>query len=66
LPEGRCGAGHQDPGRNIISLHISDDDGIDERHWYPGNGVLSWNEITEAGKIAENYELLMRNYRAAK
>lgn len=29
----------------IITLHISDDDGHDEKHWLPGQGVLDWNGI---------------------
>ena len=29
----------------LITVHISDDDGVDEKHWYPGEGVLSWPDI---------------------
>ncbi len=32
----------------IRSFHISDYDGIDECHWYPGLGVLDWREIMSA------------------
>ena len=32
----------------IITLHISDDDGLDEKHWLPGQGVLNWNGILKA------------------
>ncbi len=32
----------------IITLHISDDDGLDEKHWLPGQGVLDWNGILNA------------------
>jgi sugar phosphate isomerase/epimerase len=35
-------------GDLIITLHISDYDGIDERHWLPGTGIINWtNVITE-------------------
>ncbi|HML46699.1 MAG TPA: TIM barrel protein [Clostridia bacterium] len=30
---------------NLLTVHISDDDGRDEKHWYPGDGVLRWNDI---------------------
>ena len=26
----------------IATLHISDHDGVDERHWIPGRGVIDW------------------------
>lgn len=29
----------------LITLHISDDDGLDEKHWLPGQGVLDWKSI---------------------
>jgi len=32
----------------IYSLHLSDNDGVDERHWMPGRGVLEWAEWVEA------------------
>ena len=28
----------------LITLHISDNDGIDERHWMPGQGVIVWQQ----------------------
>lgn len=31
-------------GQRIITVHISDNDGIDERHWMPGLGVIAWKE----------------------
>ncbi len=40
-------------GPRIISLHISDNDGLDERHWLPFRGVIPWGEwlpaLREAG-----------------
>ncbi|NMA46798.1 MAG: sugar phosphate isomerase/epimerase [Lentisphaerae bacterium] len=29
-------------GKNLITLHLSDYDGIDEKHWLPGAGVIDW------------------------
>ena len=34
----------------IITVHISDYDFVDERHWLPGEGKLDWNTIFEAFK----------------
>jgi sugar phosphate isomerase/epimerase len=35
-------------GSRIITTHISDNDGLDEKHWMPGEGVLNWKEIITA------------------
>lgn len=32
----------------IVTLHVSDNDGIDERHWLPGQGVIAWPETVAA------------------
>ena len=32
-------------GKRIRSFHISDSDGIDECHWFPGVGALDWPAI---------------------
>lgn len=29
-------------GDRIATVHISDYDGVDERHWFPGKGILDW------------------------
>jgi sugar phosphate isomerase/epimerase len=35
----------------IVTVHISDYDGIDERHWLPGTGIINWtNVISELAK----------------
>lgn len=52
---------HRDPPEQVIAavadrlitLHISDDDGLDEKHWYPGKGVLNWNAIIKALEDAD-------------
>lgn len=35
-------------GSRIVSLHISDYDGLDEKHWVPGRGVIDWNAVLSA------------------
>lgn len=30
-------------GLKVVTLHVSDYDRIDERHWIPGKGVNDWN-----------------------
>jgi len=53
-------------GEKIVTLHISDYDFCDERHWLPGKGKIDWNEILE---LLESigysnpfmYEVRMRN-----
>jgi len=35
-------------GPHLATLHISDNDGLDERHWLPGRGVIAWPELLEA------------------
>lgn len=32
-------------GHLITTVHISDYDGIDERHWLPGKGIINWNNV---------------------
>lgn len=29
----------------LITIHVSDYDGVDERHWLPGKGINNWEEI---------------------
>ncbi|HBC88503.1 MAG TPA: hypothetical protein DCZ94_16260 [Lentisphaeria bacterium] len=35
-------------GKKLITLHLSDYDGIDEQHWLPGNGVIEWKKFMKA------------------
>lgn len=37
-------------GDKIVTLHVSDYDFINERHWLPGEGKLDWQEILKALK----------------
>jgi sugar phosphate isomerase/epimerase len=32
-------------GSRIWTLHISDNDGVDEKHWLPGEGVIDWRAL---------------------
>lgn len=53
-------------GSKIVTLHISDYDFIDERHWLPGKGKIDWNEILdELQNIGYSnpfvYEVSLRN-----
>jgi sugar phosphate isomerase/epimerase len=32
-------------GSKIVTLHVSDYDRVDERHWMPGRGVTDWNKM---------------------
>jgi sugar phosphate isomerase/epimerase len=32
-------------GHRIATLHVSDYDGTDERHWIPGEGIIAWGEM---------------------
>ena len=35
-------------GRRVITTHLSDNDGVQERHWLPGRGVIPWRELLRA------------------
>lgn len=39
----------------IVTVHIADFDGIDERHWFPGQGINDWHKWAEVMK-ATNYK----------
>src|SRR5690554_532037 len=32
-------------GNLITTIHISDYDGLDEKHWLPGKGVINWTSV---------------------
>jgi sugar phosphate isomerase/epimerase len=32
-------------GDRLITTHLSDYDGIDERHWLPGRGITNWTSV---------------------
>lgn len=35
-------------GDKIVSLHVSDYDGVDEKHWLPGEGIIDWMALMDA------------------
>lgn len=43
----------------LRSLHLSDYDGIDECHWYPGLGILDWPAIMAAVRAVPQELLLI-------
>jgi len=54
-------------GSKIITLHVSDYDFINERHWLPGKGKIDWKALVEALIKAEYkgvwmYEVALENY----
>jgi sugar phosphate isomerase/epimerase len=35
----------KDFGHRLITCHISDNDGQEDRHWLPGNGEINWKDF---------------------
>ncbi len=35
-------------GSRIINTHVADNDGVDERHWLPGKGIIDFPAIVQA------------------
>jgi sugar phosphate isomerase/epimerase len=33
---------------HLLTLHLSDYDGVDEKHWMPGQGVIDWKAFLDA------------------
>ena len=34
-------------GKYILTMHTTDNDGEVEKHWFPGDGVINWQELFE-------------------
>lgn len=34
-------------GKHILTMHTTDNDGEVEKHWFPGDGVINWQELFE-------------------
>ncbi len=43
----------------INSFHISDYDGIDEMHWFPGQGIIDWPSVMKAIRSMDHDTLLI-------
>ncbi|GIP31961.1 sugar phosphate isomerase/epimerase [Paenibacillus sp. J2TS4] len=41
-------------GSRIITVHMSDYDGIDEKHWMPGEGIIDWHQVV-ASLVEQGY-----------
>ena len=35
-------------GKKIVTLHVSDFDFVNERHWLPGEGKIDWSSVVDA------------------
>jgi len=35
-------------GKDLISLHLHDNDGLEDRHWPIGRGTIDWHKVLEA------------------
>lgn len=35
----------EEAGQYVVTTHLSDYDGVDERHWFPGEGINNWPKI---------------------
>ncbi|MGH9369899.1 MAG: TIM barrel protein [Vicinamibacterales bacterium] len=35
-------------GARIVNTHVADNDGLDERHWLPGRGVVQFIPLVRA------------------
>jgi len=35
-------------GPRLFTTHLSDYDGVDEKHWLPGRGIIDWKGLTRA------------------
>lgn len=38
----------KEAGRYVVTTHLSDYDAIDEKHWYPGRGVIDWKLLVKS------------------
>ncbi len=60
-----CGAAERLPEAikthrdRIRSFHISDYDGVDECHWYPGMGVIDWSAVMDEIRTLPNDNVLL-------
>lgn len=53
-------------GNRIGTVHISDYDRIDERHWLPGKGVIDWTDFYKRLKKSGYKGIMMHEVRAGE
>ncbi|SHN81491.1 sugar phosphate isomerase/epimerase family protein [Desulfitobacterium chlororespirans] len=41
-------------GNRLMATHFSDNDGVEDRHWLPGHGVIDWAKV--AGAFPKGYQ----------
>lgn len=46
-------------GKRIITTHIADNDGIDDKHWLPMKGVINWQKVIFALKSIDYHGVFM-------
>ncbi len=66
-------------GPRVLTFHISDNDGVDERHWFPFEGIIDWKGFMRAvrdidyggqfifetsGSMGDDIEAYLRELRA--
>lgn len=34
-------------GDRLVTTHLSDNDGLEDRHWLPGHGIIDWNLVAK-------------------
>jgi len=44
----------KDYGDRLVATHLSDNDGLHDRHWLPGHGIINWDEVARA--FSKTYE----------
>lgn len=40
-------------GARLVATHLSDNDGVEDRHWLPGHGIINWAAL--AGSFPKSY-----------
>jgi len=34
-------------GERLVATHLSDNDGLEDRHWLPGHGIIDWVRVAQ-------------------
>lgn len=57
-----CGAILEKWSHKLFSVHLSDNDGICDRHWIPGKGNVNWSKIIDIIETTECKSFSMEAY----